>query len=64
MNGSMQMKNNLSFAVVMMLVNEGFVKEVDEDDAVDCVDDLLTDWFAQSDTNLDYPWDEDQSQRF
>ena len=53
------MKNNLSFAVVMMLINEGFVKEVDEDDAVDCVDDLLTDWFAQSSTSLDYPWDED-----
>ncbi len=53
------MKNNLSVAVVMMLVNEGFIKEVDEDDAVDCVDDLLTDWFAQSGTSLDYPWDED-----
>ena len=53
------MKNNLSFAVAMMLINEGFVKEADEDDVVDCVDDLLTDWVAQSNTNLDYPWDED-----
>ena len=53
------MKNNLSFAVAMMLINEGFVKEADEDEVVDCVDDLLTDWFAQSNTNLDYPWDED-----
>ena len=53
------MKNNLSSAVVMMLINEGFIKEEDEDDAADCVDDLLTDWFAQSNNNLDYPWDED-----
>tara|TARA_R100000406_G_scaffold49388_1_gene33340 strand:+ start:209 stop:370 length:162 start_codon:yes stop_codon:yes gene_type:complete len=53
------MKHNLSSAVVMMLINEGFLQESDEDEAVDSVDDLFTDWFAQSTTDLDFPWDED-----
>ena len=58
------MKHNLSSAVVMMLINEGFLQESDEDEAVDSVDDLLTDWFAQSTADLDFPWDEDQGQGF
>ena len=53
------MKHNLSSAVVIMLINEGFLQESDEDEAVDSVDDLLTDWFAQSPADLDFPWDED-----
>ena len=53
------MKHNLSSAVVMMLINEGVLQESDEDEAVDSVDDLLTDWFAQSTADLDFPRDED-----
>ena len=53
------MKHNLSSAVVTMLINEGFIQELDEDEAIDSLDDLLTDWFAQSTADLDFPWDED-----
>ena len=53
------MKHNLSSAVVIMLINEGFIQESDEDEAVDSVDDLFTDWFAQSTADLDFPLDED-----
>ena len=31
------MKHNLSSAVVMMLINEGFIQESDEDEADSCL---------------------------
>ena len=52
-------KHNLSVGIVMMLINDGFIQETDEDEAVDAIDDLLTDWFALSSADLDFPWDED-----
>ena len=62
MNGSIQMgKHNLSVGVVMMLINDGFIQEKDEEEAIDAVNDLLDDWFALSNADLDFPWDEDQS---
>ena len=52
-------KHNLSIGIIMMLINEGYIKETDEEEAVESVNDLLTDWFALSSTDLDFPWDED-----
>lgn len=52
-------KHNLSTAIILMLVNDGFIQENDEDEAIESVNDLLTDWFANSTTDLDFPWDED-----
>lgn len=52
-------RHNLSIGIVMMLINEGYIKETDEEEAVESVNDLLTDWFALSSADLDFPWDED-----
>ena len=52
-------KHNLSVGVVMMLINDGFIQEKDEEEANDAVNDLLDDWFALSNADLDFPWDED-----
>ena len=52
-------RHNLSIGIVMMLINEGYIDADNEDEAVESVNDLLTDWFALSSTDLDFPWDED-----
>ena len=52
-------KHNLTVGVVMMLINDGFIQEKDEEEAIDAVNDLLDDWFALSNADLDFPWDED-----
>ena len=57
-------KHNLSVGIIMMLINEGYIDADNEDEAVESVNDLLTDWFALSSTDLDFPWDEDQNKRF
>ena len=36
-------KHNLSVGVVMMLINDGFIQEKDEEEAIDAVNDLLDD---------------------